>query len=54
VKRPPDKKIVLAALVLLLAASALMSKPEAGLAHKAESPTQGDFPMLVLKQSSTP
>jgi hypothetical protein len=54
VKRPPDKKIVLAALVLLLAASTLMSKPEAGFAHKAEMPIPGDFPMLVLKQSSTP
>jgi hypothetical protein len=43
-KRPPDKKIVLAALVLLLAASALMSKPEAGLAHKDDSS------MLVLKK----
>jgi hypothetical protein len=45
-KRPPDRKLVLAALVLLLAASALMSKPETGLANK------GDFPTLVFKESS--
>jgi hypothetical protein len=44
-KRPPDKKIVLAALVLLLAASALMSKPEAGLALK------DDTHMLVFGRS---
>jgi hypothetical protein len=34
VKRPPDRKLVLAALVLLVAASALASKPEAGFAQK--------------------
>jgi hypothetical protein len=44
-KRPPDKKIVLAALALLVAASTLMSKPEAGPAHK------GDSSMLELKKS---
>lgn len=44
-KRPPDKKIVLAALALLVAASALMSKAEVGLAHK------GDSAMLVFKKS---
>jgi hypothetical protein len=33
-KRPPDRKLVLAALVLLLAASTLASKPEAGLVQK--------------------
>jgi hypothetical protein len=33
-KRPPDRKLVLAALVLLVAASALASKPEAGFAQK--------------------
>jgi hypothetical protein len=30
VKRPPDRKLLLAALVLLVAASAFASKPEAG------------------------
>jgi hypothetical protein len=44
-KRPPDRKLALAALVLLLAASALMSKAEVGLAHK------GDSSMLVFKKS---
>jgi hypothetical protein len=33
-KRPPDRKLVLAALVLLVAASTLASKPEAGFAQK--------------------
>ena len=44
-KRPPDRKLVLAALALLVAASALMSRPETGLAQK------GDFSMLVFKKS---
>jgi hypothetical protein len=44
-KRPPDKKIVLAALALLVAAGTLMSKPEAGLANKDDSS------MLVFRKS---
>ena len=34
-KRPPDRKLMLAALVLLVAASTLASKPEAGSIQKA-------------------
>lgn len=45
-KRPPDRKLVLAALVLLVAASTLMSKPEASLAHREAASVQGDFVML--------
>jgi len=33
-KRPPDRKLVFAALILLVAASTLASKPEAGSAQK--------------------
>ena len=33
-KRPPDRKLVLAALVLLVAAGTLASKPEAGFVPK--------------------
>ena len=33
-KRPPDRKLMLAALVLLVAASTLASKPEAAFVQK--------------------
>jgi hypothetical protein len=45
-KRPPDRKLVLAALVLLVAASTLMSKPEASSAQRETVSAQGDFVML--------
>ena len=47
-KRPPDKKLVLAALVLLVAASTLMSKPETGFASRDAAISQGDSVMLKL------
>jgi hypothetical protein len=35
-KRPPDRKVVLAALVLLVAAGVLFSRPVAGTADSGE------------------
>jgi hypothetical protein len=48
-KRPPERKLVLAALVLLVAASTLMSKLEAGSQRETAS-VQGDLVMLKLNR----
>ena len=38
-KKPPERKVMLAALVLLVAAGVMLARPAAGFAQKTPDPT---------------